>query len=141
MAVGVLALGFGIFFFMRRFFRNRREGRKADTPPGSPLLTTLDSPLLPIGIARSMSQRSGEDGNFWSGQGTHGLNEKEYGYGRGIPPAPLSPLPGLPRADSGVNGLGERKEGWNSSRRNAGFSLFPPPPGGRNANGNFPRDF
>jgi hypothetical protein len=64
------------------------------------------------------------------------MNEKEYGIVRGVSPAPLSPLPGMPRPGDGVNGMGERKEGGNG-----GFSLFPPPLGGRNGNPNFPRDF
>lgn len=134
---------------MRRFYRTRREGKRADTPPQSPLLTSLNSPLLPIGIARSMSQRSGGEGSFWSAQGGHGAgaSEKEYGYGpygRGVSNAPLSPLPELPRAEDGGggSGVGAKKQGWSGSGAsgNAGFTLFPPVPKGKNAK-DFPRDF
>lgn len=52
---------------MRRILRNRRLGSKAESPPNSPLLNPFDA-SLPIGIARSMSQRTELDGSneYWS---------------------------------------------------------------------------
>lgn len=73
------------------------------------------------------------------------MSEKEYGYVRGVSPAPLSPLPSMPE----MSALSE-KEGLDAGanagghKTNGSFSLFPPPLGGKKggANGaNLPKDF
>lgn len=88
-----------------------------------------------------MSQRSGGNDSFWSSDNAS-FHEKEIEYRRAASPAPLSPLPSLPEADGGINGLGGKSESWKGSNGNAGFSLFPPPTGWKNSKpANFPRDF
>jgi len=56
-SVGTAVVFVVCLFLLRRFFRNHRLG-KAEFPPPSPLLPSIEDTLLPPGIARSMSQRS-----------------------------------------------------------------------------------
>lgn len=106
--------------------RKRRVG-KAESPPSSPLLTPLDSPM-PLSIARSMSQRSGGN-DFWgfsNGNTIAGPRDDKADVYRGV--APLSPLP--PAST------------WNNTNDFAGFKLFPgPAKGDGNGKMQTPRDF
>lgn len=90
--VGSIVFFVAIVFIIRRILRQRRLGKRADSPPQSPLLTSLDAKLdatLPLSISRSMSQRSGnnEFSSFW------GLNSTSNSNGGGFAQdtAPVAP--------------------------------------------------
>jgi hypothetical protein len=112
--VGAIAIFVGFVVFIRRFFRNRRLG-KAESPPSSPLLAPMEDSILPLSIARSISQRSGTSSHrsddWGSNEGSSVIGNKvrprelgngQGGFGegyRGI--AQLSPLPPVARGGGG----------------------------------------
>jgi len=131
-SVGSIALFIGIVFLIRRIMRKRRIG-KAESPPSSPLLTPIDSPM-PLSIARSMSQRSGGN-DFWGFSNGNTIagprGEKADDSYRGV--APLSPLPQAATSYGGSNNT-------NNTNDFAGFKLFPSPSKG-DGKAQTPRDF
>lgn len=133
-SVGSIALFIGIVFLIRRIMRKRRIG-KAESPPSSPLLTPIDSPM-PLSIARSMSQRSGGN-DFWGFSNGNTIagprGEKADDSYRGV--APLSPLPQAATSYGGSN-----NNNTNNTNDFAGFKLFPSPSKG-DGKAQTPRDF
>lgn len=147
-----------MFFLIRRIFRRRRLSlaeHNGNSPPSSPLLRGLNSPL-PAGIARSMSQRSGARADpFWSrGHGSNmgssasslnainigvangkyesdrfsGMGSKEFGDGYSDEGRDIGPVPVSPLPPMPESRAGANVGGVNGmGKSGGGFSLFPPP--------------
>lgn len=155
-----------MFFLIRRIFRKRRLSlaeHNGNSPPSSPLLRGLNSPL-PAGIARSMSQRSGARADpFWSrGHGSNmgssasslnainigvangkyesdrfsGMGSKESGYRYSDKVDDIGPVPvsPLPPMPESRAGAGTGVNGLGG-KSGGGFSLFPPPVNNRGKDG------
>ena len=108
---GIIGLGILVTFIMRRYFRAHRLG-KAESPPSSPLLRGLNSPLPPPGSTRDNLSWLNVQRADHVDMGRENFDEKEFMDLK----VPMSPLPGMMGSESGG---GVEVRGWRA------LSLFP----------------